>query len=385
MEKDSFPWLLYHWGPPVLSTPLLLAPFVALAYVAPDLLAHSLGFVVSLSVVCVVINVILALITKRLGWYQLQTDPTKQRVPRRLGATPNQLAVIAAWFVFPQQGIVQPWWLYVVTFVVVGMVGVIVCDALVGKLFDESTSDSDVQEPPSTNSLQASSAQLSDQDAAVERIQDAAPAVSPQPTMHTQRGTWLWFWQSWLPGVMCAPIVLLAFVATIVIEPLWLSTPMGFLLTLGSTAFVVDLVLAIVRRWWRHVWAEPWEVRIFEAAPQGIAANQLAVVGAGVLLPHLGITQPWWVYAIAFVIFGLIGRWVFSIVVDTAELSVKPVAPAWTQQVATLFLAFSGISFVRLMLQGTPHFLWGGMALLLIGLILPQLVVMCGGGRTAER
>ena len=389
MEKDSFPWLLYHWGPPVLSTPLVLAAFIALASFAPGLLATSVGFVVSLSIMCVVVNIILALVTKRLGWYKPQADPTKQRVPRRMGATPNQLAVIAAWFILPQQGIVHPWWLYMITLLIVGMVGVIVFDALVGKPFDESRADSDTSSPLSANSPTTTESQPSEpgdqQPSPPQQHIEVDTDTGQQPLRGTKRGTWLWFLQSWMPGVMCAPLVLMAFVTVVAIEPTWVSTTMGFLLTLGGTIFAVDLVLAIIRRWWRYVWAEPWEVRIFEAAPQGIAANQLGVIGVALLFPRLGVEQPWWVYVVAFVLFGLLGRWVFSIIVDAVEVPKKQIAPVWTQRVATLFLAFSGVSFVRLMMQGTPHFLWGGIILLLIGLILPQLVTLFGGGRTVQQ
>ncbi|MEM8531931.1 MAG: hypothetical protein AAGF95_13895 [Chloroflexota bacterium] len=380
MEKDSLPWLLYHWGPPVLSTPFVLAGFIALASVAPGVLATSVGFVVSLMVVCVVVNSILALVTKSLGWYKPQTDPNKQRVPRRMGATPNQLAVIAAWFILPQQGIVQPWWLYVITLLVVGVVGVLVFDALVGKPLDESKADSDANTPSSTNSPTAVSTESQPSAEDQQHIK-----IDVDTTTNTKRGTWLWFWQSWMPGVLCAPLVLAAFVAIVAIEPMWVSTTMGFLLTLGSTILVVDILLAIIRRWWRYVWAEPWEVHVFEAAPQGIAANQLAIIGAALLFPRLGVEQPWWVYIIAFVVFGLLGRWVFFIIVDAVDVSKKRVAPIWIQRVATLCLAFSGISFVRLMMQGTPHFLWGGITLLLIGLILPQLVTLFGSGNRVEQ
>jgi hypothetical protein len=138
MKKDSFPWILYHMGPPILCIPLVLGPWAALAYLAPGLLTSTLGFMVSLSVVCAIVNFLLAVSTKRLGWYKPQQDPNKQRDPVRMGITPNQAALIAAWFIFPEQGIVHPWWLYAIMFLVVSAIGMAVFNGVVGRSPAES-------------------------------------------------------------------------------------------------------------------------------------------------------------------------------------------------------------------------------------------------------
>jgi hypothetical protein len=205
---------------------------------------------------------------------------------------------------------------------------------------------------------------------------------------------WTALWRKWMPALLATPVMLAVYVTVAIVVPALLETTGGFLACLALATFAGCAAIALVSRA-LGVYARRRDI---EGTPQrqGITSTQLALIAAWLIFPRMGIYHSGWVYVVAFALVGVLGSWVMALVAGRDDGTTPSsthrfehatggptggrVAPQWACRVAALFVILSVVSFVRLYTDGTPHFLWGGIALLLLGVLLPSIVVALGGG-----
>ncbi|MBA3946010.1 MAG: hypothetical protein H0X37_15770 [Herpetosiphonaceae bacterium] len=215
--------------------------------------------------------------------------------------------------------------------------------------------------------------------------------------------SWGAIWYKWAPALLTAPFMLVAYLAAALLVPHWLASHLGFWLVLVITTAVAGLVLATISRRLNLFIRDAKGTFLRDPELQGNTSSQLAVLACWFILPRLGIQQPFWSYVIASLAVGAVSMAIFPLVASwttkaqTASAGRRPlaasisgsrpstkIAPPWAQRVAKICLALGALSLFRLIIDHTPHFLWGGLILLAVGSLLPSLVVILGGGREPQ-
>ena len=203
----------------------------------------------------------------------------------------------------------------------------------------------------------------------------------------------------WGPALASWPVPLAAYLGVAALFPGVLSSAAGFLTGLAIATLAASLALGLVSRALGLYVRDPHGEPRTDPQRQGIFAAETALLISYFVFPRFGVVQPLWLYIVAFFLAGAVGMAAIGAVAggkarlrmrDTTLPPAPPprrtgpddakVAPKWAQQVAAACLIFGVVSLVRLVLGGEQYFLWGGLALLAVGALLPSLVVAAGGG-----
>ena len=196
-------------------------------------------------------------------------------------------------------------------------------------------------------------------------------------------------------------MIFAAYLTLGVAAPGLLATLWGFWLGLAAATTLVAMMVGALSR--RAGWYAPSPSGTIERDPrrQGNVSAQLALIAAWFLFERFGIEHSIWIYLIALLIVSVLAMETFALVarwrngepapvvaqpapvtaIQTPHSAPGKIAPRWVQRVAGVCLTLGALSLFRLLLEGTPHFLWGGLALLALGALLPALVVALGGGQ----
>lgn len=214
---------------------------------------------------------------------------------------------------------------------------------------------------------------------------------------------WALLWNRWAPALLSTPVMLAAYVVLAMATPGLLAARAGFWVGLSIASFLAGLLIGTFSRL-LGVYAVRGAAQEGVPQRQGITAAQLALIATWFIYPRMGVEHGFWTYLVAFLVLGVVAAATITLVarwqtVQSGATALRPavrantttgptrpnkVAPRWAQRVAAVCLALGVVSLVRLLTDGTPHFLWGGLALLVIGALLPTLVVALGGGRHPE-
>jgi hypothetical protein len=111
------------WGLPLLSTPIVLATYVAAGYLFAPLMQGGWGFLGVLALATLASCALVALIGRAAGLYQPGGLGSAEGTAERQGITATQLALIAASFILPRYGVDHSFLLYAAAFLIVGIVG----------------------------------------------------------------------------------------------------------------------------------------------------------------------------------------------------------------------------------------------------------------------
>jgi hypothetical protein len=218
--------------------------------------------------------------------------------------------------------------------------------------------------------------------------------------------TFPWLWQRWRLVLISTPIMAAAYIALAVIAPDLVRTSTGFVAGLSAVTLVASLGLAFFLR---SLGLFGPQINDDGAAgvKNGSGTAQLAMPIAALLLWRAGFVYSFSTYLLAFVLVSLICGVVFDIVskrkhepfLATAAVTLprapttpvqatasrgraRPakVAPRSAQIVARVLLGLGVVAIIRLLAGHEAIFLWSGLALIAVALILPSLVVWIGSG-----
>ena len=214
----------------------------------------------------------------------------------------------------------------------------------------------------------------------------------------SEQHTWPWLRQRWMPALLSAAVLFAAYSLLAVVAPTLLATTAGLWLGLLGVTIGVCALLGLVGR------RLGWYVRDSQGQPlhdpqrQGLTGAQLGLLAAIIVFARLGLDYSWLTYLGLLLAVGVAGMATLALIAGPrrADQRVQPraattttggrsrrvkVAPRWAQNVGRVCLCLGVVALVRLLLDGTPYFLWGGLTLLAIGVLLPGLTVALGGGR----
>jgi hypothetical protein len=221
--------------------------------------------------------------------------------------------------------------------------------------------------------------------------------------------TFPWLWQRWRLVFISTPIMAAAYIALAVIAPDLVRTSTGFVAGLSAVTLAASLGLAFFLRS-LGLFSPQINAAGTAGVKNGSGTAQLAMPIAALLLWRAGFVYSFSTYLLAFVLVSLICGLVFDIVSKRkhepfmASVAVTPsrvptaaarpvqatgsrgrtrpvrVAPRSVQIAARIMLGLGIVAIIRLLVGHEAIFLWGGLALIAVALILPSLVVWIGGG-----
>lgn len=208
----------------------------------------------------------------------------------------------------------------------------------------------------------------------------------------------------WGPGVLTALPMLLAYVGAAMLAPALYSTAPRFLLTLGGLSIVVSLIVGLLGRATGMYAPDALGQPRFNAARQGTCATQLALLLSWPILSSLGIRQSLWIYLIAYLLVGILGRTIFSLLAQRRDstsgttsgialrhttpgpsrLERSQVAPPWLRTIARVCFILGLLALARLAIDREIMFLWLSLGLLAFALTVSSVAVALGFGRDEE-
>lgn len=208
----------------------------------------------------------------------------------------------------------------------------------------------------------------------------------------------------WGPGVLTALPMLLAYVGAAMLAPGLYSTAPRFLLTLSVLSIVVSLIVGLIGRMAGLYAPDALGQPRFDPARQGTCSAQLALLLSWPILSSLDIHQSLWAYVLAFLLVGMLGRSVFSLIgqgrnstsgttsgialrqttLGAPRLERAQVAPRWLRTTARVCFIFGLLALARLAIDREIMFLWLSLGLLAFALIAPSLAVALGFGRDED-
>ncbi|HEY0735837.1 MAG TPA: hypothetical protein VGD69_13075 [Herpetosiphonaceae bacterium] len=115
--------LSHRWGPGVLTALPMLAAYVGAAMIAPALYSTAPRFLLSLSVLSLVVSLIVGLIGRAAGLYAPDALGQPRVDAARQGTCSTQLALLLSWPILSSLDIHQSLWAYLIAFLLVGALG----------------------------------------------------------------------------------------------------------------------------------------------------------------------------------------------------------------------------------------------------------------------
>jgi hypothetical protein len=207
----------------------------------------------------------------------------------------------------------------------------------------------------------------------------------------------------WGPGILTTLPMLAAYAGAASIAPAMLGTAPRFLLSLSLLTLIVSLIVGVAgRAMGMYAPGANGQPR-FNAARQGTCAPQLALLLSWPIFSALGIDPSLWIYLIAYLLLGAVGRTTFSLIAQqgdsragtSSKIALRQtapdapklerhgsqVAPHWLRRTARICLLFGLIALARLAIDQELIFLWIGLSLLAFALIAPSAAVALGFGQ----
>jgi hypothetical protein len=214
----------------------------------------------------------------------------------------------------------------------------------------------------------------------------------------SEQYTWPWLRQRWMPALLSAAVLFAAYSLLALAAPALLATTAGLWLGLLGVTIVVCALLGLVGRGLGWYVADGQGQPLHDPQRQGLTGAQLGLLAALVVFARQGLDYSWLTYLGLLLAVGVAGMATLALVAGPRRVGDSApawtaatttggpsrrtrVAPRWAQYIGRVCLCLGVVSLVRLLIDGTPYFLWGGLTLLAIGVLLPGLVVALGGGR----
>ena len=115
--------LWVKWGLALLTTPSMLAAYLVLAATNFPWLHEPVGFFFGYGLTTGIVCGLIGLLGRQLGLYQPQQFGAIPRAAARQGVTATELGLLFASFWFPAFGFEPGFWLFLLTFFAVSVIG----------------------------------------------------------------------------------------------------------------------------------------------------------------------------------------------------------------------------------------------------------------------